>query len=218
MDSLILTFNKDQLNTYKELLTKDHIDLKFDTSLPQIEDPKISNFHEALSNIENEALTLHKLNKHSSAFSSFLTQEEIKELIPIYYTSIREIKRHQNIIGSDSWLLSFKISEINRISLRINKGYSDFLPYKAAFYNNEKYSLEISEIDNRFKESIEFLNTYKKELLLLFNKVYTVDTIIKDFIKKSAKASDEPKFKKFDSYDFFWTVEAFLEQIKAIQK
>ena len=217
MDALILTFNKEQLKIYNELLEKDDVTLNFDTNLPEIEKFYIRDFDEVISNIEQEAITLLNLNKHSSSFAAFLKQDEIKEIIPIYYSAIRSIKRHATIIGGESWKLSYKIGEINTIRMEINKRYSSFLPYKAALYNRKEYAAEIIKIDNKFKASIEYSDELKKELLSLFETANKVCSIVSEFIKKSSKATDEPKFTKFDAYDFFWSVEAFLEQIKNIR-
>lgn len=216
MDSLILTFNKEQLELYNELLQKENVELDFDTSLPNIESYQIDNVNEALRRIEKEALSLLNLNKHSTSFSAFLTQDKVKELIPIYYKAIREIRRHKINISAEIWKLSLKVCEINKILADINKKYSDFLPYKAALCKHEKYASEIEIIDGQFKDSIEFVNEYKKDLLKLINRIELICDFTSEFIQKSSKASDEPKFKRFDAYDFFWSVESFIEKLKNI--
>ena len=216
MDSLILTFNKEQLKTYNELLNKENIELTFDTNIQKNDKFYIISFDEVLSNIEREAKTLLNLNKHNSAFAAFFTQEEIKELTPIYYNAIREIRRNSNIIGGEAWKLSFKLAEIDKALANMQKRYADFLPYKAALYNRDRYSLEIDEIDAQFKKNIESLENFKNELLAIFEKAEKISNIVDDFIQKSSKATDEPKFKKFDAYDFFWSVEAFIEQIRNV--
>ena len=216
MDSLILTFNQKQLNLYNELLEKENINLNFDTTLPAINTFFVIDFDEVLSNIKTEADTLLKLNKHTLSFSPSFTQEEIKDLTPIYYNAIRQIKRHANVISSESYKLSFKLGEINSALANINKRYTYFLPYKAALYNREDYSLKIDEIDFQFKNSIQTLNNLKIEILSLFERSINITNIVNDFIQKSSKATDEPKFKKFDAYDFFWSLEAFIEQIRNI--
>ena len=218
MDSLILTFNKEQMSLYKELLTKENIELNFDASLQKMDEITVSDFDEVISKIKECATTLVNLNKQSSSFFAFLTQQEIKAIVPIYYNAIREIRRHSNIIGGDSWKLSFKMAKINRVCLDITQRYANFLPYKAALHNKEDYHLEIERIDKQFKKSIELANIYKEETLLLFEKACKTVDIVNEFVKRSSKASDEPKFKKFDCYDFFWSVDAFIEQLNAIQK
>lgn len=214
MDSLILTFNKEQIKTYNELLNKENVELNFNTELPEIERFYIMNFDEVISNIDKEARSLLKYNKQSSSFAAFLTQEEIKAFVPIYYASIRNIKYHCSKISGEAWKISFKIGEINGILDKVNKRYADFLPYKAALCNRAEYSLKINETEAQFKQSIEILDNLKNELLALFEQSQKVSDIVNNFIVKSSKASDEPKFKKFDAYDFFWSVEAFAEQIK----
>ena len=214
MDSLILTFNKEQMELYQELLQKENIDLNFNIDL-QVEELNY-NFDDVLSNIEKEAVELLKFKKNTILFSPLLTTEEIKEFIPVYYNTLRNINRYNMKIGSDSLALSSKIQKANKIIAHINKKYADFLPYKAALCNRDRYSLEIDEIDTKFKKNIESLNKFKIELLAIFEKAEKISNIVDDFIQKSSKATDEPKFKKFDAYDFFWSLEAFVEQIRTI--
>ena len=216
MDNLILTFNKEQLKTYNELSKKDSIEFCFDTELPKIEKIFVRDFDEIIPNIEKEALMLLSFNRHSSSFSAFLNQEEIKKFIPIYYNSIRQIRRHSSIIDGEVFKISFKIGEINKALADMNKRYSDFLPYKAALYKRDEYADRINEIDAQFKNNIESLDIFKKELLSLMQRAEKITSIVSNFIKTTSKATDEPKFKSFDAYDFFWSVEAFLEQIKNI--
>ena len=216
MDSLLFTFNKEQIKLYNELLKNDNIELNFDTSLPNIEGYQSEVLNEALARIEKETKKLLEFNKNSSSFSAFLTQDEIKDLIPVYYKAIREIRGHRIKIGAESWKLSMKIGEINKILADINKRYADFLPYKAALYNRDEYALEIETIDRQFKESIVLANEYKKEILELMGRIELICNVTSEFIQKTSKASDEPKFKKFDAYDFFWATEAYLEQLKSI--
>ena len=214
MDSLILTFNQRQMATYKELLQKENIDLNFDTMLQETNTFFVCDFDMVLSNMEKEAKILLNLNKHNSSFSIFFTQEEIKELIPIYYNAIREINRNSNIISGESRKLSLKLGKTDKALANMHKKYADFLPYKAALYSREDYALKIDEIDVQFKKNIELLENLKNELLELLLNAEKISNIVNDFIQKSSKATDEPKFKNFDANEFFWSIEAFIEQIK----
>ena len=58
MDSLILSFNKKQMLLYKELLTKENIELNFDTDMPKVDKFYIICFDEIISSMENEAKIL----------------------------------------------------------------------------------------------------------------------------------------------------------------
>ena len=145
MDSLILTFNKEPMHLYKELLQKENIDLNFNTHLEFDEISRYS-FDEALSNIEKEATKLLNFKKNNVSFSPSLTADEIKLLIPIYYKVIRNIKQQKSEISSFSLILTQKIEESNKIIADINKRYSDFLPYKAALYNKDEYKEQIEKL------------------------------------------------------------------------
>ncbi len=218
MDQLILTFNKSQMKLYNELLQKESIALSFDTELREMDEAPRENIEEALRNIENEAARLLSLKGQGSVFSAFLTQEEIKSLIPIYYEVIRNIEKNRRIISEDTWRLSLIISEAGEACADVYKRYADFLPYKAALYNREDYALQIDNTDRQFKESIEKAERYKRSILECFERASKISDLVSDFFKKCSKATGEPKFKKFDAYDFFWAVESFTEQIKAIKK
>lgn len=216
MDSLILTFTREQYKTYIELLKKENIELNFDTKLPVIDEYSICNFDIEASNIVKEAQKLLKFKKQNSTFSSFLTQEEIQGFIPVYYRVIRNIEYYKKIIRADTWTLSLQINKATEICAEINQRYADFLPYKAALYNREEYALEIKKIDEQFKESIEKSENYKKELVSYFDRAINLCDLVSNFFAKISKATDDPKFKKFDTYDLFWAVEAFIQQTRNI--
>ena len=63
MDSLILTFNKEQLDLYNALLKKENITFNFDTTPTEIDKFFVIDFDDVLSNIKTEATTLLNLNK-----------------------------------------------------------------------------------------------------------------------------------------------------------
>ncbi len=217
MDEIILTFSKDQLNKYNEIRDAESVVLDFDTELPELNEISSYSFDEFISLVEVEIKKLLAFKKYDSVFSVFLTQEEIKAFIPVYYEVIRGISRYSKIVGADTWVLTMDISKAHRISAEMCEKYAAFLPYKAALYDREEYSSQIAEIDAKFKENIEYLDIYQNELVDRLKKADAFYSIIQEFYKKAAEASDQPKFKKFDAYDFFWATEAFLEQIKAIK-
>ena len=199
-------------------MLNEDIELNFDTDMPKVDKFYILCFDEIISNMENEAKTLYKFKKVNSPFTTSFTQEDIKELTPVYYNALLQIKRQADIIKGEVFKLYLKIGEFDRALADINKRYANFLPYKAALYNKEAYSTKIYEIDSQFQKNIDALNNLKKELLSLFEKSEKISNIVDDFIQRSSKATDEPKFKNFNYNDFFWTVEAFLEQLKTIPK
>ena len=215
MDSLILTFNQEQMKTYQELLNQDNVKLNFDTTI-KIDKTSKYNFEEALSVIEKEALELLKFKKNTVSFTPFLSVDEIKEIIPFYYKSIRSIEQQKIKISSNSWMLAKKVEAANKSIIDINKRYSDFLPYKAALGNKDEYKEQIEILDDQFKLNIQLAKDHALTLMQEVEKSIKICDIISDFFNKSSKATDEPKFKKFDAYDFFWSVEAFVEQIRTI--
>ena len=215
MDSLILTFNQEQMKMYQELLNQNNVKLNFDTTV-KIDEISKYNFDEALSAIEKEALELLKFKKNTISFAPFLNVDEIKEFIPFYYKAIRSIKQQKIKISSNSWMLARKVEAANKGIADINKRYSDFLPYKAALGNKDKYKEQIEILDDQFKLNIQLAKEYALTLMQDVDKSIKICDIISDFFKKSSKATDEPKFKKFDAYDFFWSLEAFIEQIRNV--
>ena len=218
MDDLILTFNNEQIKVYESLLSKNDIELSFDFSLNNFTEITIPSFEYEISCIINEAHRLLKLKKTNSVFTSDLSQDEIKKLIPIYYDVIKNIEYHKNNMGNCTWNLSCELDKSNSIHSSIIKRYSDFLPYKAALYDRKEYSSKISQIDEEFKKSIEKSNNYKKKILSSFNMVLNLCKIINEFYAKNSIATDEPKFIKFKTQNLFNSVEAFIEQINAVTK
>ena len=215
MDSLILTFNQEQMKTYQELSNQSNIELNFDTAI-KIDEGSKYNFAEILSAIEKEALELLKFKKNTILFAPFLSVDEIKEFIPFYYKAIRSIKQQKIKISSNSWMLARKVEAANKGIADINKRYSDFLPYKAALGNKDEYKEQIENLDDQFKLNIQLAKDYALTLMQDVDKCIKICDIISDFFNKSSKATDEPKFKKFDYYDFFWSLEAFIEQIRNV--
>ena len=216
MDSIILSFNKEQMKLYKELLQKEHLDLNFDTQLPSLHDIPCDFFDLEIDNIEKEAIQLLKFKK-KGFFVSSLTEDEMKIFIPAYYGAIKNINQYTMEMSSKALPFISQINNMEKIIADINKRYADFLPYKAALLDRDEYSHEISKIDEQFNKNIELARNYKKEILDIFDKTNTIYNIVSDFIEKSSKATNEPKFKNFNYNDFFWTVEAFLERIKTVK-
>ena len=215
MDSLILTFNQEKMKTYQELLNQDNIGFNFDTTI-KIDEISKYNFDEILSAIEKEALELLKFKKNTVSFSPFLSVDEIKEFIPFYYKAIRSIKQQKIKISSNSWMLARKVEVANKGIADINKRYSDFLPYKAALGHKDEYKEQIEFLDEQFKLNIQIAKNYTLTLTQEVEKSIKICDIISDFFKNSSKATDEPKFKNFSTYEFFWSLEAFVEQIRNI--
>ena len=211
---LILTFNKEQMSLYYELLEKDNVNLNFNTDI-SIEEVSY-NFDDAIYNLEKEILTLKQYQKNSISFAQAFTQEEIKKFIPAYYGTIRNISKQHIKISSESLTLTKKLNDAHKILANINKRYADFLPYKAALYNREGYATEIEKFDKEFIESIDKVKKHYNILLENAEKLAKICDIVNDFFEKSSKATDEPKFKNFNPNDFFWSVDAFSEQLKSL--
>lgn len=218
MDSLILTFNKEQLSIYYELLEKKDLELNFDTALSPTQDYSLDVLDIEVLSILNEMTELIKFKKQKTMFSSSLTQEKLQEFIPIYYKVINNIWYHQRNVRNEIVILSCLICDVEKSIADINQRYANFLPYKAALYNRPGYVSRIKYTDKQFKANIEKANGCKKALLSYFDDLIKLCDIISDFFKKSSKASDEPKFKSFNTYDFFLSVDSFIEQLKALSK
>ena len=217
MDSLILTFNPKQLNLYKELLHKEDIDLTFNTDILPIEKYSFDILNTQIVNIEMELTELLKFSKQETIFSTSLTQDKTKELIPVYYKAISNIDLHLKDLIMETQNLSIKIEEAHKISLDISQRYSNFLPYKAALFHNPEYTSKIQKTDEEFKESIEKSKEYNQKLLSYFNSIIDLSDIISAFFEKTAQASDEPKFANFNTKKFFDAVYSLIEQMKAIK-
>ena len=215
MDSLILTFNKKQMNLYKELLEKESVALNFDTKLTPIQEYSFDVLDIEVINIKTQMVKITKFKKQRAMFSEF-SQEQIKVLIPIYYEVIRNINYSRKILQSEMISLSCLILSIDKLISDINKKYSAFLPYKAALYNRDEYSSQILKIDEEFKANIKIAENCKKSTLSYFDKMINLSDIISNFFDNSSKASDEPKFKNFNYADFFWSVDSFIEQLNNI--
>lgn len=218
MESLILTFTAEQLEKYYELLSKSDIELDFDTDVHPVGKLKISDTNLIISIIEDECLKLLKFKRYDSLFSVSLSQNEIRDLIPIYFDTVRNIEKCKRRLMDDTLSVSYELIELEKHIAHIYSRYAQFLPYKAALYGREEYCARISETDKRFKVSIETIEDHKSSLVLYFEVSRELENIIDEFFKASAKAVDSPKFKSFDASGFFIVLEGFISQLNAIKK
>lgn len=218
MDSLILTFNKEQLKLYNELLVADTVTLNFNTTIPNISEYSFDIIKIEIPSIQAELSSLLKHQNQTSMFSSSLTQDQIQKLIPVYYEALISLGKIKARIGKESLIVSSKINEIEKHIAEINQRYADFLPYKAALSKNSKYASIINQTDEEFKANIQKANEYRKELLLYFDSMLNLCELISDFSIKSSRASDEPKFENFNTYDFFLSIDSLIEQLKILIK
>ena len=217
MDLLVLSFTKEQRALYDTLLNEDDVILDFDVDLPAFKNHHTCDVHLVAQSIENECAHLFEFKKYDSLFSVFMTVEEIKRFIPMYYDVIRKIESIRRRVGSDAWILSYKIEELNNICKDMYQRYTDFLPYKAALGNREKYATKIADLDVKFKQSIKKSEEEKAELMARCEQLNKLNDIIRNFFDKSSDATDSPKFKKFDAYEFFFVLEGFCAQITALK-
>ncbi|MBO5715713.1 MAG: hypothetical protein J6S23_04905 [Clostridia bacterium] len=217
MDALILSLTPIQHQKYLELLGKDEISLDFEVGTIEFDNYSDENIKSAKSKIVAECEKLMNFEKSDSFFSAKLNNEEIEELIPIYFEVINEISKAKKELYSEAIAISSKIKDVEKAHIEISQKYSDFLPYKAAFGKNEKYQDEILRIDNDFKCEIEKALEQKKELSNELSRISTIcDVLIPTFSKKSSRAADTPRFKRFNDKEFFAAVSSFMEQIKNI--
>lgn len=217
MDNLIFTFNNEQIQLYNTLLSADSINLNFDTEI-ELQAFSLNTFNLAISNIEQEAKKLLDFKKSSIGFNSSLTQEEIKQFIPVYYNVINNIYHHRKSIQEDIFALANQISISDRICANINQRYAKFLPYKAALYNRKEYASKIEKIDTEFSKSIKNSENYRKVLLFYFNLENSLCDIVSEFFQKSSIATNEPKFEDLKTKELFLSIESFIEQINTLAK
>ena len=215
MDNIILSFTKEQLDIYQRLKNSSDIVLDFDASAPELPAREEYNLDEFVVSVEAEFKKLLSFKKYDSTFSVSLTQDEIKALIPVYYSAILGIERHVKALSSNTRVLAMNISQADRVHTSLCSRYADFLPYKAALYDRDNYKRVIAELDDSFRQSIRLAEDYLVASHSRLKKVEAIHAIIQEFYKGATEASDAPKFKKFDARAFFYTIEAFIEQLKA---
>ena len=217
MDELILMFSKEQLKKYNEIKNSESVALDFDTELPELDEISQYSFDEFISAVETEVKKLLAFKKFDSMFSVSISQAEIKALVPVYYDTILGIERHVKELSSNTRALAMNISQVDKMHASLCAKYADFLPYKAALYNRDDYERAIAELDDSFNQSIQLVQSYLDTSYERLKKVETIHGIIQDFYQKASEASDSPKFKNFNARAFFYAIEAFIEQLKAIK-
>ena len=220
-DNLIMSFSQKQINKYFSIKKK--LDLGEKIELPNIEPQSpISPFDKAplKENIEKiicEAIKLLDLKDVATSFfkSSKLTNTE-KEL---YRAKYYEVINNINELKSQLFpiLLEYKKSYDKHIKtiLSIDAQYAEFLSYKAALHNEEKYEKQIKQIESVLKESKE---GSLSEAALTYHIYASVSIIYEDcingFFKNSLSASGAPSFDAFNSNAFFEVTEAFCARVR----
>lgn len=214
MDSLILTFNKEQYNKYLELLENrpEEIPIKYQfCSIPTV--------NNALPSLANEIIkvadSLLKFGKSDSFFESVMSKEEIDLLIPAYYSAVRRIDALRLEIYTSAHEYGKALRELDRMIFDANSEYSSFLPYKASLINDPKFSEQIKNIECELLLSISRLENEKREISDFVYKIDCVcDNIIPEFFENSKIAIDSPKFKNFNQKNFFKSINILSTKIK----
>ena len=216
MDKLILTFTPKQHEKYLQLNSKEIEALHFDTSLADFDTLSTDILDNSLSSICSECERLLAFYDSKSFFAT-LSQKDVKNLIPVYFEVINSIEKQRQKLYSESIKAGKIFMDAEKLCADISKRYNDFLPYKAAFYNNEKFKNEIFETDENFLKSIEKAQAFRSDIANYLNSISIVcDECIPEFYKKSSSASDSPKFKEFRANEFFACVITFVTQLKTI--
>lgn len=216
MDSLLLSFTPEQYKKYLDLKERENISLDFDSSIRDFSftDFKIADITNKMA---DEGKNLLELYETDSFFAPVLKDIGIPKLASSYFGAIQNIEALRKILWERGNTISNNILTLNREYQEINARYIEFLPYKAAFLESDKYGDEIIRIDGEFKNSFSKLKEMiKEESLQLDSIILVCDKLVADFYKSISKAADAPKFKEFDEKNFFLTVSGFIERISAI--
>ena len=217
MDALILSLTSKQHKKYLSLLDCEQVDLNFEFEKAKFDaysDEKIKN---AKDKIVSSSEKIVNFPKYDSFFSQSLTKEEIEEIIPLYYETVREISKVKQELYGEALFLSRIIRDIDKSHLEISQKYGDFLPYKAALGKSERYATEISRIDAEFFSEISMISDNKKAFAKELARISTIcDVLIPEFFEKSSLAAGAPRFKNFNNREFFSIVASFIEKVKNV--
>ena len=218
MDGLILTFTPEQLKKYNEIKCGYSSLPTFETSFDYSYDEEID-IIPTLEEMAENAKALLSYQKNDCFFASKMTKEEMEEFKASYFNMISNIEVLRKSLYAEISSLSQSILALDKECASLLRGYSKFLPYKAALYDSLDYGAEIKQIDGEFTSSIEEAKKYilhKKERLGTLALI--CDRIIPDFYKSITLHSGSPRFKEFNGGELFRDIYAFTEKINAIQK
>ena len=217
MDALILSFNKEQLDKYHQLIEeiKPHgieFDFSFEEPLYFIYD--FDKTRRKLMLLINEIHRLYKFTDMVGVLYTPISREHLKELIPVYYDVINSISNIKKDLINDIETAHSNFNSNEKMNAKIIATYSDFLPYKAALLKNIKYSEKIHSIDKRFEEVFKDFNNCQEEnskVISILSKI--VDEYIDELFQTTLVASDSPRFERFNDKDFFFSIRSFIEKI-----
>ena len=221
IDEIILNFTPEQYLKYLSVtedakIGKVDFDFGISDTLPPF--PSYESLENILHTLEETAKALlaqHDIKRSFFSFSS-LTEQEIQKLMTVYYKAVLEINALSEKINLFVLDLFKAKEQIERAYCEKIKAYQNFLPYKAALYENSDHKQKIAELDaSLLTKAQDALNLLKKAEKVLEIAENVSEKIIPDFFAKSGLAAGSPPYDTFSENDFFASINGFIEQIKS---
>lgn len=225
MDEALLTFDREQLKLYTELVETCECgervnvptaDTKIFEALP------CPNCREKMSVARDKAIrsarTLLDHRIDDAFFSHSYSREEILRIRKQYYRTVDELSRLRSVLCEVVLDISRVFSELEDLDGRLSGAYSAFLPYRAALSEISEYSEAVSLEDGRFHSAFSRLEERRRELSELLTLAETVDhDIVGEFLTASASAAGSPSFESFSEGEFFTSVRALIARLEAVE-
>lgn len=220
MDELILSFTPEQYKKYLEILKTPTPDLTFFAEAEPFSPysrKAVTEAAEEAVEIANKLASTVKTASGDSFFGRTYTKEGSQHIQAEYFAAVREISRLRSLLLGELLAISKSVSVAERIYNSICVSYNDFLPYKAALYDDVKSGETVRTVDASFKESISSADLQKQNeraFLEATDKICNV--IISDFLDSSSTAVDAPSFAHCNATSLSASVRALTEQIRII--
>lgn len=220
IDEIILNFTPEQYQKYLSVIEDAKIgNINFDfgvsDTLPPL--PPCENLEDILHTLEETAkamLAEHDIKRSFFSFSR-LTKQEIQKLMTVYYKSVLEMNSLLEKINLFSFDLLKSKENIECAYCEKIKVYQNFLPYKAALWDNSDHKQKVAELDvsllAKAQTALDLLKKAEKALEIAEN---VSEKIIPDFFAKSGLAAGLPPYDSFSENDFFASINGFIQQIK----
>lgn len=217
MDDLIFTFTQEQYKIFlqiQERAKREELTIEFDFSIPPYTDIFSKNVGDIINGIRTECGRLLEFEPQNGFFSTSLSGEEIKRLIPAFYDVINKTDALRCTMYAAASDISKELSKWQGHENRTNELYALFLPYKAALLENGDYTEKIVQTEDQYLSAMDSIIKRKEEFIAMLCTVGTVcDHLIPDFLEEISRAADTPRFEKFNDRAFFTSVRNFIQRI-----
>ena len=220
-DDTLLSLSREQYEKYLSLSARaknEKINIEPIGQSAEISLPSQSDIAAIISSVEEQArLILDQKGNVGAFFSSGpLSSTEKEELMRVYYTAVNKISTLSGELDVKFISLGKQKRSLEEAYHQSVLRYQDFLPYRLALGELGEYENEIEALEKRLKSDVQRL----LDALNLVDTasdviISTVETVIPEFLSKSARATGAPPYPGLSKRELFSAARDLCGQLSA---